>query len=155
MLKSWNSTALPSRDFLLFILSLIAIGCSLLRMEIADYYPILVQISLAAGIGAVILIASHVFGQRAQTSTIKDSPYECGMLAEGSGHARFAVKFYVTAMLFILFDIEVVFLIPWVLVFREFLAASLPILLPVFFFLAVLVLGLIYELKKGAIEWES
>jgi NADH-quinone oxidoreductase subunit A len=124
-------------------------------MEIADYYPILVQITIAASIGAVVLIASHIFGQRAGTSAIKDSPYECGMLAEGSGHARFAVKFYVTAMLFILFDIEVVFLIPWVLVFREFLAANLPIILPVFFFLFVLVLGLLYELKKGAIEWEQ
>jgi len=124
-------------------------------MEIADYYPVLVQVSLALGIGAVILVASHVFGQRGRTNPTKDSPYECGMLAEGSGHARFAVKFYVTAMLFILFDIEVVFLIPWVLVFREFLAANLPILLPVFFFLFVLVVGLAYELKKGAIEWEK
>ncbi len=124
-------------------------------MEIADYYPVLVQVVLAVGLGAVILLASHIFGQRGTHSAIKDSPYECGMLAEGSGHARFAVKFYVTAMLFILFDIEVVFLIPWVLVFREFLAANLPILLPVFFFLFVLVLGLVYELKKGAIEWEK
>ncbi len=124
-------------------------------MEIADYYPILVQISLAAGIGAVVLVASHIFGQRGTSTAIKDSPYECGMLAEGSGHARFAIKFYVTAMLFILFDIEVVFLIPWVLVFREFLAANLPILMPVFFFLFVLVLGLFYELKKGAIEWDQ
>ena len=105
--------------------------------------------------GFGILFASHLFGQRATAGKIKDSPYECGMLAAGSGHARFAVKFYVTAMLFILFDIEVVFLIPWVLVFREFLAVSLPILLPVFFFLAVLIIGLVYELKKGAIEWES
>lgn len=124
-------------------------------MEIADYYPILIQISIAASIGAVVLIASNIFGQRGTSTAIKDSPYECGMLAEGSGHARFAVKFYVTAMLFILFDIEVVFLIPWVLVFREFLAANLPIILPVFFFLFVLVLGLFYELKKGAIEWEQ
>ena len=124
-------------------------------MEIADYYPILVQISLATGIGAVILVASHIFGQRGTDTAIKNSPYECGMLAEGSGHARFAVKFYVTAMLFILFDIEVVFLIPWVLVFREFLAVNLPLLPPVFFFLAVLIIGLVYELKKGAIEWES
>ncbi len=124
-------------------------------MQIADYYPILVQFSIAAGIGAVVLVASHIFGQRGTHSAIKDSPYECGMLAVGSGHARFAVKFYVTAMLFILFDIEVVFLIPWVLVFREFLAVSLPILLPVFFFLFVLILGLVYELKKGAIEWEK
>jgi len=124
-------------------------------MEIADYYPVLIQISLALGIGGVILLASHIFGQRGEHSATKDSPYECGMLAEGSGHARFAVKFYVTAMLFILFDIEVVFLIPWVLVFREFLAVGLPILMPVMFFLFVLVLGLAYELKKGAIEWEN
>jgi len=124
-------------------------------MQIADYYPILVQFSIAASIGVIILAVSHVFGQRANTTAIKDSPYECGMLAEGSGHARFAVKFYVTAMLFILFDIEVVFLIPWVLVFRDFLAANLPIMMPVFFFLFVLVLGLVYELKKGAIDWEK
>jgi len=124
-------------------------------MEIADYYPILIQFTIASGIGVVVLVASHIFGQRGTPNATKNSPYECGMLAEGSGHARFAVKFYVTAMLFILFDIEVVFLIPWVLVFREFMAVSLPILLPVFFFLFVLVLGLIYELKKGAIEWEK
>ena len=124
-------------------------------MQIADYYPVLIQFSIAASIGVVVLVASHIFGQRGTHSAIKDSPYECGMLAEGSGHARFAVKFYVTAMLFILFDIEVVFLIPWVLVFREFLAANLPILLPIFFFLFVLILGLFYELKKGAIEWEQ
>lgn len=124
-------------------------------MQIADYYPVLIQMSIAASIGVVILLVSHVFGQRGTSGAIKDSPYECGMLAEGAPHARFAIKFYVTAMLFILFDIEVVFLIPWVLVFREFLAASLPILLPVFFFLFVLVLGLAYELKKGAIEWEK
>lgn len=124
-------------------------------MSIADYYPILVQFSIASGIGVFILVASHIFGQRGTSTAIKDSPYECGILAEGSGHARFAVKFYVTAMLFILFDIEVVFLIPWVMVFREFLAVNLPILLPVFFFLGVLILGLFYELKKGAIEWEK
>ncbi|MGB0290137.1 MAG: NADH-quinone oxidoreductase subunit A [Opitutales bacterium] len=124
-------------------------------MQLADYYPILVQLILVLGIAVTILVASHVFGQRAVGSAIKNSPYECGMLAQGSGSARFAVKFYVTAMLFILFDIEVVFLIPWVMVFREFLAAQLPILLPVFFFLFVLVLGLIYELRKGAIEWEK
>lgn len=124
-------------------------------MQIVDYYPVLVQFILAVGIGAVIIVVSHIFGQRAARNAIKDSPYECGMLAQGPGHARFAVKFYVTAMLFILFDIEVVFLIPWALVFREFLAAHLPILLPAFFFLFVLILGLVYELKKGAIEWEK
>jgi NADH-quinone oxidoreductase subunit A len=124
-------------------------------MGIGDYYPILIQIVLAASIALVILGVSVFFGQKGRKGPIRDAPYECGMLAQGSGHARFAVKFYVTAMLFILFDIEVVFLLPWVMVFREFLAASIPILLPVFFFLTVLVIGLLYELKKGAIEWES
>ena len=85
----------------------------------------LIQLLIAVSIGAVVLIASHVFGQRGSHSAIKDSPYECGMLTKDSGHARFAVKFYVTAMLFILFDIEVVFLIPWVLIFREFLEDQL------------------------------
>lgn len=124
-------------------------------MHLFEYYPILVQIVWAIGIGVIVLVASHVFGQRGQANPIKDAPYECGMLAEGSGHARFAVKFYVTAMLFILFDIEVVFLIPWVLVFREFLVEGIPILLPTFFFLFVLVFGLFYELKKKAIDWEQ
>ena len=124
-------------------------------MLIADYYPILVQILIASSIGVVVLVASHIFGQRGTDTAIKNTPYECGMLAEGSGQARLAVKFYVTAMLFILFDIEVVFLIPWVMIFREFLAANLPIIMPVFFFLFVLILGLFYELKKGAIEWDQ
>jgi NADH-quinone oxidoreductase subunit A len=65
-------------------------------MLIADYYPILVQILIASSIGVVVLVASHIFGQRGTDTAIKNTPYECGMLAEGSGHARFAVKFYVT-----------------------------------------------------------
>lgn len=124
-------------------------------MSLGDYYPVLVQLSLACSAGVVILIVSHIFGQRSQSTEIKDSAYECGMLAEGSGHARFAVKFYVTAMLFILFDLEVVFLIPWVLVFRDFMVSDISILTPMLFFLFVLTFGLVYELKKGALEWEK
>ena len=124
-------------------------------MSLGDYYPVLVQLSLACSAGVVILIASHIFGQRSKPTEMKDSAYECGMLAEGSGHARFAVKFYVTAMLFILFDLEVVFLIPWVLVFRDFMASNISILTPMLFFIFVLIFGLVYELKKGALEWEK
>ena len=119
------------------------------------YLPFLIQAVLAAGIAGAIIAATHIFGQRAKKNQIKDTAYECGVRSQGIVHSRFSVKFYVTAMLFIIFDIEVVFLIPWVLVFREFLAVNLPILLPGFFFLFVLVLGLVYELKKGAIEWEK
>ena len=74
---------------------------------------------------------------------------------EGKTSTRFSVKFYVTAMLFILFDIEVLFLIPWALIYRDFLAEGLPILGPIMFFLAVLVIGLVYEIKKGGLEWEK
>ena len=120
----------------------------------AEFLPVLVQAVLAASLAVVILVVSHLFGQRSARNKIKDSAYECGIPSEGLTHTRFSVKFYVTAMLFILFDIEVVFLIPWVFVYRDFLAAGIPILAPVLFFIGVLVLGLIYEMKKGALEWE-
>ena len=123
-------------------------------MLLSDYFPILVQILLAGSLAATILIVSVIFGQRGRRSSIKDSPYECGIEPTGEARTRFSVKFYVTAMLFILFDIEIVFLIPWVLVYRDFLQASIPILLPVLFFIFLLVLGLFYEMKKGALEWE-
>lgn len=123
-------------------------------MSLADYLPVLIQVVLAIGIAVVILAASHLFGQRSVTNRMKDSAYECGLPAQGAPGARFSVKFYVTAMLFIVFDIEVVFLIPWVLIYRDFLSEHLPILMPVLFFLAVMVVGLIYELKKGALDWE-
>jgi NADH-quinone oxidoreductase subunit A len=124
-------------------------------MEITEYFPVLVQVLLALSIAGAVLIVSHLFGQRGPTNFLKDAAYECGLPAEGRPGARFSVKFYVTAMLFILFDIEVVFLLPLVLVYRDFLAESLPIFLPFMFFILVLVLGLYYELKKGALEWDK
>lgn len=124
-------------------------------MMITDFVPILIQIALAAGLAGAIITVSHLFGQRAAKNKIKDYAYECGIKTEGKTSTRFSVKFYVTAMLFILFDIEVLFLIPWALVYRDFVANSLPILGPILFFLAVLVIGLVYELKKGALQWEK
>jgi len=123
--------------------------------SLSTYLPALVQIVLGLAIPAVILIVSHVFGQRAKGNYIKDKAYECGLPMEGKPHPRFAVKFYVTAMLFILFDIEVVFLVPWALVYREFLAAGIAITAATAVFLGVLVLGLAYELKRGALAWEK
>ncbi len=124
-------------------------------MEVSDFVPVLIQVCLALLIGAAIIIASGVIGQRGRKNKIKDTAYECGVPPAGPSRTRFAVKFYVTAMLFILFDIEVVFLIPWVLTYREFLAQSIPIVAPMAVFFGIFILGLIYELKKGAIEWEK
>jgi len=119
-----------------------------------EYFPIVIQIGFALATALGIIFVSHLFGQRAKTTATKDSPYECGMLMQGKAHPRFSVKFYVTAMLFILFDVEVVFLIPWVLVYRDMLAQSLPILIPMVFFLVVLIIGLAYEIRTGALDWE-
>lgn len=124
-------------------------------MEVSDFAPILIQIVFAAVLAGVIIVASHFFGQRSRKSSIKDSAYECGIKSEGKTSTRFSVKFYVTAMLFILFDIEVLFLIPWALIYRDFLAESISILGPILFFLAVLVIGLVYEIRKGGLEWEK
>ncbi len=125
-------------------------------MASALYLPILIQVILAFGVGLTIFAVNHFFGQRVRTkNAIKDTAYECGVKPDGVVHTRFSVKFYVTAMLFILFDIEVVFLIPWTFVYRDFLANHITILSPILFFLFVLVLGLFYEVKKGALEWEK
>ena len=122
----------------------------------ADFLPFLIQVILAAGLAGLIVGISHLLGQRKHKSTaITDTAYECGVKSEGLVHTRFSVKFYVTAMLFILFDIEVVFLIPWAFIYRDFLANHISILAPIGFFFGVLVLGLFYEVKKGALDWEK
>jgi NADH-quinone oxidoreductase subunit A len=124
-------------------------------MTSAAYFPFLVQAALAAGITAAIILASHLLGQRSKRTAIKDSAYECGIPAEGAVHTRFSVKFFLTALLFMLFDLEIVILVPWTFIYREFLAHGIPILGPILFFIGVLVLGLVYEIKKGALEWEK
>ena len=121
----------------------------------SDYLPFLIQAVLAALITGGVIGASHFFGQRMAKNRIKDTAYECGIANDGLARTRFSVKFYVTAMLFILFDIEVVFLIPWAFIYREFLANHISILGPVMFFIGLLVLGLVYEVRKGALEWEK
>lgn len=124
-------------------------------MTVSEFTPVLIQIALAAGLAGAILTGSHLFGQRGSKGKIKNSAYECGVKTEGKTSARFSVKFYVTAMLFILFDIEVLFLIPWAIIYRDFLSQNISILGPIVFFLVTLVVGLAYEIKKGGLEWEK
>jgi NADH-quinone oxidoreductase subunit A len=124
-------------------------------MTTTAYLPFLIQALLAGAIAAGIIGASALLGQRAKRSRIKDSAYECGVPDEGLPRARFSVKFYLTALLFMLFDLEIVILIPWTFVYREFLSVHIAILGPILFFIGVLVLGLFYEVKKGALEWEK
>lgn len=120
----------------------------------ASYLPFLIQAVIAAALTGAVIGASHLLGQRAKHTSIKDSAYECGVPGEGVVHTRFSVKFYVTALLFMLFDLEIVILVPWTFIYREFLHQHISILGPVLFFIFVLVLGLVYEVRKGALEWE-
>ena len=124
-------------------------------MTASDYAPILIQAIIAVTLAGFVIGLSHLLGQRSRRNRIKDTAYECGVPSSGQTHTRFSVKFYVTAMLFILFDIEVIFLFPWAFVHREFVAGGVPILLPMLFFVGVLVLGLFYEMRKGALDWEK
>jgi len=123
---------------------------------VSDYLPVLVQIVLATGFAVASLVASALLGKRALRNKMKDSAYECGMLPIGGGQARFSVKFYLVAMLFVLFDIEVVFLYPWAVVYREQMAAGAGVFLGAMLgFVGILFVAYLYALKKGALEWRS
>ena len=120
-----------------------------------DYLPILLQVIVAVGFAATSLTLSVILGKTGRRNATKDTPYECGMLSD-AGQARFSVKFYLVAMLFILFDIEIVFLYPWAVVYRDYIAQSgLAILGSMVGFLTILMVGFLYAIKKGALDWKK
>ena len=121
-------------------------------MELSYFIPVLIQIVVTLAIPAVIIVASHIFGQHAGSNKFKDSAYECGIPPEGKPHSRYGAKFYLVAMLFVIFDIEAVFMIPIAMCFPK-VAHGLPVLLPILFFIAVLCAGIFYEVKKDALNW--
>ena len=118
-----------------------------------DYFPVFFQIIVAIGFAAVSLILSVVLGQSGRRNKEKDTPYECGKDPIGPATARFSVKFYMIAMLFILFDIETVFFFLWAVVYRQQLQHGLGILFAMAFFVAILLVGFAYEIKKKALDW--
>ena len=122
---------------------------------IRDYLPILLQAIVAVGFAVSSLVVSVLLGKVGKRSKIKDTAYECGMLPEGEAQPRFSVKFYLVAMLFILFDIEIVFMYPWAVVYRDMIQQGPTILLSMFSFVFILTVGYIYALKKGALNWKN
>jgi NADH-quinone oxidoreductase subunit A len=120
------------------------------------FVPVIVQFLLALAIAVGLIVASHIFGQRPKAqSKFVDTPYECGLPMQGAAHPRFGVKFYLVAMLFVLFDIEVVYLFPLAPVYRTLIEVGAPILAPLLVFIAVLAVGIVYEIKKGALKWDG
>jgi NADH-quinone oxidoreductase subunit A len=119
-------------------------------MALDQFAPVAALLVLAFVITLVILVISRIFGPFRPTSR-KTAPYESGMKPIGPANRRYPVRFYLIAVLFILFDIEVIFFLPWAVVFREL---GLYALIAMGIFVIILTIGLIYEWKLGALEWE-
>jgi NADH-quinone oxidoreductase subunit A len=116
-----------------------------------SYFPVLVQVLIAIALAAGLIGASTLLGKRAK-SPLKDTPYESGMAPVGSARERFSVKFYLVGMIFILFDIEAVFLYPWAVVYRQLKMFAFA---EMFVFVALILVGFFYVWKKGALDWSG
>ena len=115
-----------------------------------EFLPIVVLLVIATGLSGIVVLLGHLFGPRRPTVR-KSMPYESGMRPIGPGMRRMPVRFYLLAVLFILFDIEVVFLLPWAVVLRELKLFGL---IEMVIFIVILLVGYIYAWRKGALEWE-
>ena len=117
---------------------------------LSEYLPILLFLGIAVGLAGIIVLASYIIA-RQNPDPEKVSPYECGFEPFGDARKQFDVRFYLVAILFIIFDLEVAFLFPWAISLGELGAFGF---WSMFVFLAVLTIGFVYEWKKGALEWE-
>ncbi len=115
------------------------------------YFPILLQAGVAVVLAAALVLLSYLIGKRVRNE-VKDLPYECGITPTGSARERFSVRFYLVGMLFILFDIEAIFLYPWAVIYRELkLFAFVEMLI----FIVLILAGYFYIWKKGALDWSQ
>jgi len=122
-----------------------------------NYLPLLMQILVAVGLGGGMVAGSWLIGRHRDTLT-KLAAYECGIPAEGDARGRFSVRFYMVAMLFILFDVEVVFMMPWAVVYRELpklTGSHLFGFWEMVVYLGFVLVGFFYVLKKGILDWSS
>ncbi|HZM02709.1 MAG TPA: NADH-quinone oxidoreductase subunit A [Candidatus Saccharimonadales bacterium] len=124
--------------------------------QVMQYVPVVILGLVAVAFAAGTLVASVLLGKVGKRSRVKDMAYECGMLPVGEGNNRLSVKFYLVAMLFILFDIEVVFLYPWAVIYRQWVAVNAPLILgSMLSFMLILFAGYVYCLKKDAFNWKQ
>lgn len=122
--------------------------------QLPQYLPVLLLLLVAMGFAFGTLVVSVLLGKRGRRTRTKDIPYECGMVPEGEGTARLSVKFYLVALLFVLFDIEVVFMYPWAVVYKDLLKENASLILGgMVSFMGVLFVGYLYALRKRAFDW--
>ena len=120
-----------------------------------DYLPLLLHIGVAIGFAVSALLVSVLLGKTGRRTRVKDTAYECGMVPQGEAQPRFSVKFYLVAMLFILFDLEIVFMYPWAVVYREMIVESKTILWSMLSFVTILMVGYVYALQKGVFDFRK
>jgi NADH-quinone oxidoreductase subunit A len=120
-----------------------------------EYLPVGLQIIVAIGFAASALIVSVLLGKTGRPNATKDTAYECGMVPQGEVQPRFSVKFYLIAMLFILFDLEIVFMYPWAVVYRDMIRDSSVIFWSMLSFVSILMVGYVYALRKGVLDWKK
>jgi len=120
-----------------------------------EYLPVLLQIIVAMLFAVSALVVSVLVGKSGKRTRAKDMAYECGMIPQGERLPRFSVKFYLVAMLFILFDIEIVFMYPWAVVYREAIKHGSIIFWSMLSFITILMVGYVYALKKGALDFKK
>ncbi len=121
---------------------------------LAEFVPLFLMMVMAAGLSMTLLKGAEILGPK-RPNVIKKKAYESGMDPVGTARDRYSVKFYLVAMIFIVFDVEVVFLYPWAVAYYDFLdaGAGLGVLAIILFFIAVLTIGLVYDIKKGGLEF--
>lgn len=119
----------------------------------SPYIPILILMVFAMIVAAVVLVGVRRIGPN-KPNKMKDTFFECGVPPSGDAKKRFSVRFYLIAISFLLFDVEVVLLFPWALVYRQFLAVNMFVLWVMLVFLAVLTVAFVYEWRRGGLEWE-
>src|SRR5947209_13155548 len=120
-----------------------------------EYLPVFLQIVVAMLFAGSALLVSILVGKSGKRTLAKDTAYECGMVPQGEVQPRFSVKFYLVAMLFILFDLEIVFMYPWAVVYRESIKHGSAIFWSMLSFISILMVGYIYAVKKGALDFRK
>lgn len=120
---------------------------------LVEYLPIFIFLLLSVFFAGAVILLSAFFGKRASTRE-KLMPYECGLDPIGNARSKFSIKFFIIAMLFIVFDVELVFLYPWAIIFKHFNQFKAFIFIEMVVFIGILLVGFIYAWKKGALEWE-
>jgi NADH-quinone oxidoreductase subunit A len=127
-----------------------------MESQLNQYLPVLLLLLVASGFAVSTLVISVAVGKLGRRTKTKDIPYECGMLPEGEGNARMSVKFYLVALLFVLFDIEVVFMYPWAVTYKKLVQTDVSLALGgMLSFMLVLFVGYVYALKKRAFDWKT